>query len=153
MLVAREATSAPDRAVRSCRIPRACLGQPGWRPVNVAAGWPTRTRVSARRSASGQPVPGQPCAGPGPAAAGIPAAVTNSGLTEDPRRTGTAWVAVRNRDLATPITGIANSAFSYILGRRAQSRLIWTSPFDRSCRDAQNSFCRVSLGSSLLANG
>jgi len=37
--------------------------------------------------------------------AGIPAAVTNSGRTEDPRRTGTAWVAVRNLDLATPITG------------------------------------------------
>jgi len=34
--------------------------------------------------------------------AGIPAAVTNSVRTEDPRTTGTAWVAVRNRDLATP---------------------------------------------------
>jgi hypothetical protein len=28
--------------------------------------------------------------------------VTNSGRPEDPRTTGTAWVAVRNRDLATP---------------------------------------------------
>ena len=43
-------------------------------------------------------------------AAGIPAAVTNNGRTEDPRTTGTAWVAVRNRDLATPITGMPNSA-------------------------------------------
>ena len=43
-------------------------------------------------------------------ALGIPAAVTNSGRTEDPYATGTAWVAVRNRDLATPITGMPNSA-------------------------------------------
>ena len=35
-------------------------------------------------------------------ARGIPAAVTNSGRTEDPRRTGTAWVAVRNRDFGHP---------------------------------------------------
>ena len=33
----------------------------------------------------------------GARAAGIPAAVTNSGRAEDPCRTGTAWVAVRNR--------------------------------------------------------
>jgi hypothetical protein len=43
-------------------------------------------------------------------APGIPAAVTNSGRTADPRTTGTAWVAVRNRDLATPITGMPNAA-------------------------------------------
>jgi hypothetical protein len=43
-------------------------------------------------------------------AVGIPAAVTNKGRVEDPRTTGTAWVAVRNLDLATPITGMANSA-------------------------------------------
>jgi hypothetical protein len=36
--------------------------------------------------------------------------VTNSGRTADPRTTGTAWVAVRNRDLATPITGMPNAA-------------------------------------------
>ena len=42
--------------------------------------------------------------------AGIPAEVTNSGRTEDPRTTGTGWVAVRNLDLATPITGMPNSA-------------------------------------------
>jgi hypothetical protein len=35
-------------------------------------------------------------------AAGIPAAVTDSGRTEEPRRTGVAWVAVQNRDLANP---------------------------------------------------
>ena len=40
-------------------------------------------------------------------ASGIPATVTDSGRAEDPRRTGTAWVAVRNLDLATPITGDA----------------------------------------------
>jgi hypothetical protein len=38
---------------RICRIPPACVGQPGWRPVIVAAGWPIRARVPARRSASG----------------------------------------------------------------------------------------------------
>ena len=43
-------------------------------------------------------------------AVGIPAAVTNRGRAEDPRRTGTAWVAVRNWDLATPMTGMPNSA-------------------------------------------
>jgi len=43
-------------------------------------------------------------------AAGIPAAVMNSGRMEAPRRTGTAWVVVRNWDLATPITGMPNSA-------------------------------------------
>ena len=43
-------------------------------------------------------------------AAGIPAAVTNKGRAEVPRWTGTAWVAVRNRDSATPITGMPNAA-------------------------------------------
>jgi hypothetical protein len=43
-------------------------------------------------------------------ALGLPVAVTNSGRAEDPRTTGTAWVAVRNRDLATPITGMSNAA-------------------------------------------
>ena len=43
---------------------------------------------------------------------GIPAAVTNSGRSEDPRRTGTAWVAVRNLNLATPITGMPNPAWA-----------------------------------------
>ena len=40
---------------------------------------------------------------------GIPAAVTYNGRAEAPRSTGTAWVAVRKADLATPITGTANS--------------------------------------------
>jgi len=43
-------------------------------------------------------------------ALGIPAAVTNSGRTGDPRTTGTAWAAVQNLDLATPITGMPNPA-------------------------------------------
>jgi hypothetical protein len=38
------------------------------------------------------------------------AAVTNSGRAGHPRRTGSALVAVRNLDLATPVTGIPNSA-------------------------------------------
>ena len=76
----------------------------------MAAGRPARARVSARRSASGAGT-GRPCAGPGPrVGAGIPAAVTNRGRAEDPPRTGTAWMAVRNLDLATPITGMPNSA-------------------------------------------
>ena len=50
---------------------------------------------------------------PAASALGIPAAVMNSGRIEDPRRTGTAWVAVRNRDLATPITGMPNSACAW----------------------------------------
>ena len=37
-------------------------------------------------------------------------AMNQAARTEDPRRTGTAWVAVRNLDLATPITGRPNSA-------------------------------------------
>ena len=38
------------------------------------------------------------------------AAVTNNGRTGDPRVEGTGWVAVWNRDLATPVTGMPNSA-------------------------------------------
>jgi Glycosyltransferase family 20 len=36
--------------------------------------------------------------------------VTNNGPAEDPRTTGTAGGAVRNRDLATPVTGMPDSA-------------------------------------------
>jgi hypothetical protein len=55
----------------------------------VAAGGSARARLSARRSASGsrhRPVmrPTRLAA----SAAGIPAAVTNNGRTEDPRLTG-----------------------------------------------------------------
>ncbi len=87
------------------------VGQSGWRSVMVATGGPARARVSARRRASRSRYRPAMCrtrfAAP---PAGIPAAVTSSGRTEDPRRTGTAWVAVRNLDLATPITGRPNSA-------------------------------------------
>ena len=48
---------------------------------------------------------------------GIPAAVTNSGRAEDPRTTGTAWVAVRNRDLA--ITGVLADQAPLAAQRRA----------------------------------
>jgi hypothetical protein len=58
--------------------------------VRRAAG----TRPATRRTSSAA------------SALGIPAAVTNNGRTEDPRMTGTAWIAVRNLDLATPITGL-----------------------------------------------
>ena len=64
-------------------------------------GRPARARVSARRSAPGSRCRSAMCRTRFAAsAAGIPAAVT----------TGTAWVAVRNLDLAAPITGIPNSA-------------------------------------------
>ena len=73
-----------------------------------------RARVSARRSASGSRYrPAMRRTRSATSAAGIPAAVTNNGRTEDSRRTGTAWVAVRNRDLATPITGMPNSACTW----------------------------------------
>ena len=39
--------------VRFCRVPRFCVGQPGWGPATVVAGRAARARVSARRSASG----------------------------------------------------------------------------------------------------
>ena len=74
-------------------------------------GGPVRARVSVRRRASGSRYrPAMSRTRSAASAAVIPAAVTNSGHAEDPRRTGTAWVAVRNRDLATPITGMPNSA-------------------------------------------
>src|ERR1700749_3684782 len=86
---------------------RACTGQLGWWSVLVAAGRPARARVSARRNASGRRYrPGMRRTRPAASARGIPAAVTNRGRAEDPRRTGTAWTAVRNLDLATPITGM-----------------------------------------------
>jgi hypothetical protein len=69
----------------------------------VAAGTPVRARVSARRRASGSRYRPAMCRTRSAAsAAGIPAAVTNSGRAEDPRMTGTAWVAVRNRDFGHP---------------------------------------------------
>ena len=61
-----------------------------------ASGGPYRSAVRHIRSAA--------------SAAGIPAVVTNIGRLEDPRTTGTGWVAVWNRDLATPVTGMPDSA-------------------------------------------
>jgi hypothetical protein len=58
----------------------------------------------------------------GASPAGIPAAVTKSGRAEDPRTTGMAWVAVRNRVLATPITGMPNAACACARGTVAGSR-------------------------------
>ena len=84
----------------------------------VAAGGPARARVSARRSASGSGYrPARRRTRSAASAAGIPAAVTNNGRPEDPRRTGSAWVAVRNLDLAAPITGMPNSACAARPGR------------------------------------
>jgi hypothetical protein len=61
-------------------------------------GGPVRARVSARRRASGSRYrPAMSRTRSAASVAGIPAAVTNSGRAEDPRTTGTAWVAVRNR--------------------------------------------------------
>ena len=65
----------------------------------VATGGPARARVSARRKASGSRYrAAMRRTRSAASAAGIPAAVTNSGRTEDPRTTGTAWVAARNRN-------------------------------------------------------
>ena len=90
----------------SCRVPGACVDQSGWRSVVVVAGGPVGATVLARRSASGGRYrPAMRRTRSAESAAGIPAAVTNGGRSEHPRTTGTAWVAVRNRDLATPVTG------------------------------------------------
>ena len=76
---------------------------------------PARARVSAWRSASGSRCrPTMRRTRSAASAAGIPAAVTNSGRPEAPRTTGIAWVAVRNRDLTTPITGMPNSACAWV---------------------------------------
>jgi hypothetical protein len=71
---------------RSCWL-RADLSVRGCRRGEVSG---SRYRPAMRRTRSAA------------SAAGIPEEVTNSGRPEDPRTTGTAWVAVRNRDLATP---------------------------------------------------
>ena len=70
--------------------------------------------------------------------------MTNSGRAEDPRWTGTAWIAVRYRDLATPITGMPNSARACAPrpGRPSGSRSAWPSTTSRrsplrSARTAQ----------------
>jgi hypothetical protein len=71
----------------SARLP----GQLGWRAV-MAAGGSARARVPARRSASsGRYRPAMCHTRSAEYAAGIPAAVTDNGRTEDPRTTGTAW--------------------------------------------------------------
>jgi hypothetical protein len=98
-------------ASNSCRISRVWVGQSGWRPVMLTAAGPARARVSARRSASGSRYRlAMRRTRSAASALGIPAVVTNNGRTEDPRTTGTAWVAVRNLDLATAITGMPDSA-------------------------------------------
>jgi hypothetical protein len=77
----------------------------------MAAGGSACARVPARRSASGgryrPPVCHIRSAASG---AGLPAAVTNKGRTGDPRTAGTGWVAVWNRDLAIPVTGMPDAA-------------------------------------------
>jgi hypothetical protein len=71
----------------SARLP----GQLGWRAI-MAAGGSARARVPARRSASsGRYRPAMCHTRSAEYAAGIPAAVTDNGRTEDPRTTGTAW--------------------------------------------------------------
>ena len=81
-------------------------------------GGPVRARVSARRRASGSRCgPAMSRTRSAASVMGIPAAVTNSGRAEDPRTTGTAWVAVRNRDLA--ITGVLADQAPLAAQRRA----------------------------------
>jgi hypothetical protein len=48
---------------RSCRVPRVCVGQPGWRPVMLAAVGPARARGAGAAQRAGQPVPA--CHAPG----------------------------------------------------------------------------------------
>jgi hypothetical protein len=82
--------------IRIC-ISHGCVGQSDWRSVILAVGGPGRTRVSARASASGSRYRSAMTRTRSVApSAGIPAAVANSGRAEDPRTTGTEWVAVRN---------------------------------------------------------
>ena len=72
-----------------CRLSRVCIVQLDWRSVMVAAGGPARAGVSARRSASGSGYRSASCrTRSGAAARGIPAALTNNGRPEDPRRAG-----------------------------------------------------------------
>lgn len=67
--------------------------------------------VSARRSAPGRGYRPPRCRTRSAASAlGIPAAMTNNGRPEDPRRTGSAWAAVRNLDVAAPITAMPDPA-------------------------------------------
>ena len=76
----REQIAPGPANIRSCRVPRVCVDQSGWRSVMVAAGGPVRARVSARRSASGSRYrPAMRRTRSAASAAGIPAAVTNSG--------------------------------------------------------------------------
>jgi hypothetical protein len=94
-----------------CRVPRVWVGQPGGWAVVLVSRPPRCARVSARRSRSGSRYRRAMCwTRSGPSVTGIPAVVMNIGRTDDPGTTGTAWVAVRNLDLATLIIGMANSA-------------------------------------------
>lgn len=112
-------TSTPPASL-SCRsggfaelthLPRVVRGTCGMthlvsgRPTIVCC-CPVWARASARRSASGSR--NRPAIRRTRLAArvgGIPAALTNNGRAELPRRTSTAWLAVRNRVLAMPMTG------------------------------------------------
>jgi hypothetical protein len=78
----------------SARLP----GQSGWRAV-MAAGGSARAGVSTRRSPSGGRYRSAVCqAGSAGSAAGIPAAVTSNGRTED-------------RAVAAPVAVMPDSAF------------------------------------------
>jgi hypothetical protein len=110
---ARPCVTPTRRVARTCRISPVWVGQPGWRPVMAVRGWtlsPRGCRRGAVRRAAGTRSAMRRTRSAA-SARGIPAAVTNNGRPGDPRTTGTAWVTVRNRDLATtPITGMPNSA-------------------------------------------
>jgi len=74
----------------------------------VSVGGPVRGGVPSRRRASGiRNRPAMFWTRAAASVARIPAAVTNTGRTEVPRRTAMAWVAMRKADLAKPITGMA----------------------------------------------
>ena len=87
-------------AQRHARAGRPAQRSPGATPdgTSRSAPPPRATRWTARSSAL-------------PWESGMPAAVMYKGRGERPRRTGTAWVAVRHR-FGHPITRTANSAYA-----------------------------------------
>ncbi len=88
-------------ASASVTTPAATLGK-----ADIAGSRMCRANMHSVRGKRGCPGAGRDS----PACGAAPAAVTDNGPAEDPRVAGTGWVAVWNRDLATPVTGMPDSA-------------------------------------------
>jgi hypothetical protein len=114
-----------DRAERSmsrlasgtCTTPwPAAIGSTSCGPATLSPssglrGWTSPCEGIGTTQGVGQPVPaGHPPDQVCRVGCGHPGRVTNNGRPEDPRTTGTAWLAARKCDLTTAITGIPNSA-------------------------------------------